>query len=412
MASTNHFSLVLFFTCLLDTGFVVSKGKDYDKEVQALLPDFERIAKSIDKNGLKTNLWTVGTYIAAHKYFGVDFRYLTGKIEASDQVFHKKFPSPILRDLHPTASKACESSAMKCVTEVVYKARQSGSLQHLMKSKEKLQSFAPFKNNYEEFKFRQTAMYYLCWHTQLEDEFLKFSSGRQSCLSYLNAVDEIPAKKRFKLVGDGTPAIEDIRDEDFRDDPFTCARLWFCPDPCYGRKDRGHFKKRNFKVEGNPCLELKNSECKWEKNGNINFKDLIRNRFNITCDCSSERKGFSWNSRFGMCVDTDECYDRTSNCPDNRLCKNTVGSFMCTCAKGYAVNTETDECEKTEILHESASMLSYKHFQRETDKEKGEPDFVLEMMDFVGLSVGNRILQNNLSFVLTTVSMVLLHFLI
>ena len=409
MASRLRFNVLLYVIYLSATGFVESKKKSYD--IRELLPDFTRIAKNIDNNGLKTNLWVVGTYIAAHKYFGADFRYLTGNIEASDQVFYRKFPSPILRDLHPAVSKACESSAMACVTEVLTKARLSGSLQHIMKSKENLPTFAPFKNNYEEFKYRLTAMYYLCWHTHLEDEFLKFDTGRQSCLSYLNAVDEISAKKRFKLVEDETPAIEDIRDEEFKTDPFTCARLWFCPDPCYGKKDKGHFKKRNFKVKGNPCLKLKNSECKWKRNGNRNFNDLIRNRFNVTCDCSSDRKGFHWNSRFGICVDIDECYERKSDCPDNRLCKNTVGSFTCACAKGYAANPETDECERTLTLHQSASMLSYKHFKTKTNEENEDTDIVVEMMNFVGLSVGIS-LHYDMCLTLLILFMVLLNYLL
>lgn len=366
------------------------KNKNTVKELHDALPDITEIGKSIDNNGIKSDLWLVGTYIAAHKYFGADFRYLTGNVGPSDQVFYKKFPSPTLRDLHPMVSKACESSAMECVREILHKAKVSGSLQHLMKSQEELPTFAPFKNNYEEFKYRQTAMYYLCWHTQLEDNFLEFNEGEQSCLSYLNAVDEIPEKKRLRFVKNREHAIQDIRDADFKRDKFTCAHLWFCPDPCYGRKDGGNFIKRDFKVKGNPCLYLRNSECSWKKGANYNFFDLIRNKINITCDCETDRKGFEWNSRFGLCVDSDECFDSTANCPDNRICKNTVGAYMCTCQKGYDVNPKTNDCERMLTLHQSATMLKYKKYQGEIKQER-DGDFLSEVMDFVGLSSGNCI---------------------
>ncbi|XP_045157060.2 uncharacterized protein LOC123523451 [Mercenaria mercenaria] len=394
MASMFRVTFLLLFI-YLGVDSVLSKrskqeGKNKESDIRHLLRDINEIGKSIDNNSIKSDLWIVGTYIAAHKYFGADFRYLTGNIRPSDQVFYKKFPSPTLRSYHQSVSKACESSAMECVKEILLKARSSGSLQHIMKTAEELPSFAPFKNNYEEFKYRQTAMYYLCWHTQLEDSFLEFKTGKQSCLSHLNAVDEVPAEKRYKLVKNNDPVIQDIRDAEFKKDPFTCARLWFCPDPCYGRYDRGNFEKRNYKVKGNPCLKLPNKECKWKAGANENFNDLIRNRFNITCDCASDRKGFSWNSRFGICVDTDECFERKSNCPENRMCKNTVGSYTCTCPRGYDVNPKTGECERMLTLHESATMLKYKQFKANTEKEK-EKDFITEMMDFVGLSAGNRL---------------------
>lgn len=359
-------------------------------EIRELLPDIKEIGKSIDNNGIKSGLWLVGTYLAAHKYFGVDFRYLTGNIGPSDQVFYKKFPSPTLRDLDKGVALACESSALECIEEILPNARLSGSLQHIMKTEEELTTFAPFENNFEDFKYRQTAMYFLCWHTQLQDSFLEFNEGEQSCLSHLNAVDEIPEKIRYKLIKDETPAINDIRDANFKEDVFTCAHLWFCPDPCYGRKDRGNFVKTNFKVKGNPCLDLKNSECKWKKGENINFHDLIRNRFNSTCDCNSYHVGFEWNSRFGLCVDIDECFNRKADCQDTRICKNAMGSYICACPRGYDVNPSTDTCEKMSALHQSATLLEFKYFETDVNREEKE-DFIMSLMEFVGISASIRL---------------------
>ncbi|KAL4236888.1 hypothetical protein ACF0H5_005274 [Mactra antiquata] len=156
---------------------IYRKRKPKLKDIEDLIPDCKEIGAKIDRNGEKSDLWLTGIYIAAHKYFGADFRYLTGNVGPEDQVFYKKFPSPTLRDLDPRLTTACDQSATKCINEVYNYAKRSGSLQHLMKPEVELLTYAPFKNNYEEFRFRQTAMYYLCWYTKIESPALKFSDG-------------------------------------------------------------------------------------------------------------------------------------------------------------------------------------------------------------------------------------------
>lgn len=381
--------LLSYFVIVSFSSKIVHSKKVNDiYDIKSLLPDRKEIATKIDNNGYKTDLWLAGTYIAAHKYFGADFRYLTGNVGPDDQVFYKKFPSPTLRDLDPKLIKQCDYSASSCVNEVLISAEESGSLQHLMKNKE-LPTFAPFSNDYEDFRFRQTAMYYLCWYTKMEDSYLKFTVGDVSCLEHLNAVDEIPKEKRKRLVEKDELPINDLRNDNYKNDPFICANLWFCPDPCYGREDHGNFVKSDYKVAGNPCLDLKNSECKWKKSANNNFKDLIRNKFNVTCDCTSERKGFHWNSQFGICVDTDECYEKKHKCPKNRICKNTVGKYVCTCLRGYDVNPETDECERLLTMHESATILEYVKREEDPPRKTEETDLISELMYIAGLSRGS-----------------------
>lgn len=366
-----------------------------------VFPNFKDIKTLLgpDKN---IDLWIVGTYMAAYKYFGVDFRYQAGNIEKSDQVFYKQFPLPILREMHKGVEKVCETRAVDCVLEILPIAARSGTMQHLMrrgavledKQTKLLDNAAPFDKNYDMFKFRQTAMYYLCWHALMEDEYLVFDNPRVSCLEYLSFVNDVPRKARVEISEIGRYLkkplpryITDIRDISKMHirDPFLCARLWFCPDPCYGRKTGGNFTEYDARDPGNPCGDLPNPVCDWKPKSNYNFKDLIRNRFNITCDCASKWPGYEWNNKFGLCVDKDECYDRVHECSYKRVCRNNVGSYSCTCPRGFDVNPETDDCEKVDILHDAAVILNVKEGLGYT---MDDSDIIDDIMEFFGFSSG------------------------
>lgn len=41
---------------------------------------------------------------------------------------------------------------------------------------------------------------------------------------------------------------------------------------------------------------------------------------------------------FNSTLDVDECASNTDNCSANAACKNTIGSFSCTCNSGYQGN--------------------------------------------------------------------------
>ncbi|XP_012943595.2 fibrillin-1 [Aplysia californica] len=137
---------------------------------------------------------------------------------------------------------------------------------------------------------------------------------------------------------------------DFRNDtttnPFLCAELLFCPDPCYGRKSEGSVATRKDQLNdpGNPCRKLKEPTCKWIHDRNLNFDALQRNRFNISCNCQAEKPGFEWNSRFHLCVDRDECRDKVVTCTHGKLCQNLAGSYACTCRRGHRFDQRRAKC--------------------------------------------------------------------
>ncbi|KAK3610225.1 hypothetical protein CHS0354_022279 [Potamilus streckersoni] len=292
---------------------------------------------------------------SAFKYFGVDERYVSGNIFADDMVFYRQFPVPGLKDAHHIVVNACKSNVYSCVEEIYNTAKDSGTLSLLRNGDPNTPIEAPFATKLEMFRYKTTAFYYLCWHTLNKEEAVAYRQFDQKCLDGLSKVAE--AKSGIK------PSPVDIREEELKYSRYsmTCALLWFCPDPCFGRQSGGSVPLSVYRDPksdvGNPCKSLPSATCSWKMGANLNFDGLIKNKFNISCDCESERKGFIWNSQYGLCIDKDECYDGEYTCPNDQVCRNTVGGYMCTCHRGYSVNQTTKLCERLPIFHPSISKL-------------------------------------------------------
>ncbi len=51
------------------------------------------------------------------------------------------------------------------------------------------------------------------------------------------------------------------------------------------------------------------------------------------------------------CFDVDECLRQTDMCSMNELCKNSIGSYQCSCKNGYSGNgtycVDIDECSNS-----------------------------------------------------------------
>lgn len=67
-------------------------------------------------------------------------------------------------------------------------------------------------------------------------------------------------------------------------------------------------------------------------------------RFNISCDCQSNKKGYFWRSPDNRCEDINECEDQNI-CPFGKTCVNLDGSYQCVCPPGAVENKATTICE-------------------------------------------------------------------
>ncbi|KAK3762421.1 hypothetical protein RRG08_009813 [Elysia crispata] len=292
-----------------------------------------------------TELKWAGLFLAAHKYFDVDRRRgnsLSWKYDP--RVFHKHFPMPRLRSLHPQVNEACHQGVMACVREIASKAQESPSIadtdEELKKAAlalpDTIPAFYPLTSDLELFQYRTTASYFMCWYTMRREELLMNYMGEKPCLENLNKVKE-------KIWADMT--VTEYRTGSYAF-PWRCAEIQFCPDPCYGRRTEGNVPSASALREdkGNPCRHLKDRTCKWVPDENTDLESLQRNMFNITCACHKEKPGFRWSSRYKLCVDIDECTESNVECEENRICQNSVGSFACVCRMGNKFDSQKKLC--------------------------------------------------------------------
>ena len=155
----------------------------------------------------------------------------------------------------------------------------------------------------------------------------------------------------------------ELADHDY---PYDCALLSFCPDFCYGKE---FLKKRSSSIEdayisdSNPCKSIGKGTCELNAIENQNFDDLVKMNINFTCNCQAGLKFFS---KFGICIDIDECDTYSHNCfGKHQTCLNTFGSYKCICKRGFKM--ENNNCERFNSIDEieDENLYSYKKYNRE-----------------------------------------------
>lgn len=321
--------------------------------------------KEVLRSPFKLKLKTIGPFLAAHKYFAVDPRQIRGKVQRKGGL-HKHFPNPRIMLMDPSVSQACEDTEIACINEIYKIALASKSVWQIT-GKERVANrsdYWPFKSELEIFRYRATATYYMCWFTELKSSILRFVDDEASgCLDSLS-----------KTVESRGRTVVDFRSQYGGNQSnwvslWTCAYLWFCPDPCYGKSSKGDVKDEMSapKDQLNPCMSLKNKACTWKEGDNIDFEDLTRNRFNISCDCASEKSGYIWSNRFSLCVDQDECYDQVAQCPEDKICRNTIGAYDCSCRRGHRLDDKEGICVRSPLFKGSLDRIRLRGEKKESN---------------------------------------------
>ncbi|KAJ8977379.1 hypothetical protein NQ317_001979 [Molorchus minor] len=316
--------------------------------------------------------------LRSHKFNEYDRRYETNADTAPRRFFMEN-PRPPLRSLHWEVRKSCELSFSECVNylrkKIMYTSLKrvddtaiviqehnwtvNNTLQiqtvdeECKKMRRRDDILAdPFEGPLERLQWRSTASYYMCWYTMKEAPELAHLN--EKCDNFAYCLDT--------NLG---PNNRDQRADD--DQPFSCALYSFCPDPCCPARHLANLQ-HCWDSPDNPCFEgnpAGQRECAFNRTQNTDFRDIILNRWNVTCRCP--KAGFEWNSLYGMCVDVDECATGAHSC-DQKLeaCVNLEGSFRCACKWGHVWNDQTKACTPSNAL----SLIKLGRKMEEGDDKK------------------------------------------
>ncbi|ELU12055.1 hypothetical protein CAPTEDRAFT_188139 [Capitella teleta] len=287
-----------------------------------------------------TNMLNVaGLFLRIHKYADIDWRdtklnrnkfksimlsrYRDGKVHV-EKMHYLHFPKPPLYELDEGVRNACVRGLYSCLKKVsrdaIANSRVTRAWKHKFKRKDSFKRymdglshndqqylFKDFPSFYDQFVYRTTASYYLCWFTiQQMEELRKFHTP---C---------------------GLPGVfPDDRSRDRK--PFDCALYSFCPDFCYD----------------NPCKGTGDGSCRMDAIYNRDFSALAWSDFNYTCDCESIGVGLRWSTPGKACIDhsdINECTEGLHTCSPEEDCRNSLGSFECFCKPDYYRRAD-NKCE-------------------------------------------------------------------
>ncbi|KAL3285869.1 hypothetical protein HHI36_000389 [Cryptolaemus montrouzieri] len=339
-------------------------------------------------DSLGSDLRSIAYYLRQHKFNEYDRRYITDEIEAeSSKLYFAGFPKPPLRSLHWEVHKYCEISFLSCIAYLIKRIRNTALRRNddtsvVMEDQkwftrtfteqidqtdlecrkmwaEAEERADPFEGPIERFQWRVTASYFLCMYTMNETLELEHLNDT-SCDNHANCLNPYLGPHNL-----------DIRADDSI--PFNCARYSFCPDPCCPIY---HIKsyRECWESTANPCFAENHPghrQCIIHKSENVELKDIILNRWNVSCMCPW--LGYKWKSFYGICVDVDECEENIDPCnPLSEACINLPGSYKCVCKWGYMWNKESKKCEFSSIAE---SLVLRKSTEKENEDNSSDSFF-------------------------------------
>lgn len=202
-----------------------------------------------------------------------------------------------------------------------------------------------------------------------------------------------------------------VSNRDFRakdDEPFGCATYSFCPDPCCPTVRHSIEPTVCDNNAGNPCYQTNPAgkrRCTFVRSENRNFYDIILNRWNVTCNCS--KNGYRWSSRYGLCIDVDECSGNAHGCDNNtEICVNLPGSYECACRWGYAWNYDENKCTENNAL---TIIMKARKEQKEEKNRTAAKSLVKKLFNKLG-GVKSHCMKYACSFILHEI--VFFHFML
>ncbi|XP_012062493.1 PREDICTED: uncharacterized protein LOC105625785 [Atta cephalotes] len=322
------------------------------------VPDVDPEATNVPESSLDRNrvIRDVAYFIRAHKFHDYDHRYFKSAEEATSKLY-EEFPKPGLRSLHWEVHKHCEASFVEClkylerIIKLTVFRRENDTVTIMRKRKWNLMNnteqimtvqrdcqtaqrednliVVPFQGPIERFQWRTTVSYYMCWYTMLGVPDL--ATFGEPCDNHANCLDEYDVHNK-------DPRADDTK-------PYACALYSFCPDHCCPMKHI-RYMKDCYQSQSNPCYaenQPAHRKCTLNRDENRDFQALRTNQINVSCEC--HQRGYEWSSRFGLCVDVNECVQGTHNCTQNaESCLNLPGYYVCVCRLGYIYNSEIGQC--------------------------------------------------------------------
>lgn len=131
------------------------------------------------------------------------------------------------------------------------------------------------------------------------------------------------------------------------------------------------------------------------RESNQDFTSLIKNQLNVSCPC--QEPGYEWSSRFGICVDIDECQKKSDNCSteDKKTCVNLPGYYDCICSLGYVYSQQEEKCIFVKAIDEALHGLG-----NEGNEETITKSILAMVVELITRSEASRVNGNAITYLI------------